>query len=59
MENRKRGKEQMRKMRKTGVRERNKKKNQVTGLGGSCEIKSEEAAAHRIKFPCCTGQYTS
>jgi len=31
----------------------------VTGLGGSCEIKSEEAAAHRIKFPCCTGKYTS
>jgi len=55
MEKRDREREQKRKMTKTGVREANKKKNQVTGLGGSCEIKNEEAAAHRIKFPCCTG----
>jgi len=54
MEKRDREREQKRKMTKTGVRETNKK-NQVTGLGGSCEIKNEEAAEHRIKFPCCTG----
>jgi hypothetical protein len=42
-------------MTKTGVRERNKKKNQVTGLGGSVKSKAKRQLHAELNFHAAQG----